>query len=36
MVRFRLFLGLAVIMQPIGLLFRSREGSEEERKCGCE
>ncbi len=36
MVRFGLFLGFVVIMQPIGLLFRSREGSEEERKCDCE
>jgi len=33
-VRFRLFLCLVPIMQPIG--FRSREGSEKKRDCGCE
>ena len=33
-VRFRLFLGFAVIMQPIG--FRSCEGSENKRDCGCD
>ena len=33
-VRLRLFLRLVVIMQPIG--FRSREGSENKRDCGCD
>lgn len=33
-VRLRFFLRLAVIMQPIG--FRSREGSENKRDCGCD
>jgi hypothetical protein len=33
-VRFRLFLRLAVIMLPIG--FRSRDGSENKRDHGCE
>jgi hypothetical protein len=32
-IRFRLFLGLAVIMQPTG--FRSREGSANKRDSGC-
>jgi len=34
MVRFGLFLGLAVIMQPIGLLFRSREASRKKQRRG--
>ena len=34
MVRFGLFLRLVVIMKPIG--FRSREGSEPNRDCGCD
>jgi hypothetical protein len=33
-VRFRLFLGFAEIMQPAG--FRSREGSENKRDSGCD
>ena len=33
-VRFRLFLGFAVIMQPTG--FRSRESSENKRDSGCD
>ena len=34
MVRFRLFLRLGLIVQPIGL--SSREGSENKRDRGCE
>jgi hypothetical protein len=33
-VRFGFLLRLAVIMQPTG--FRSREGSENKRDCGCD